>query len=171
MAFVATLPEGVARVSLRVPAACTFWRLAAYANAQDHQAYPMGLPVPEAAQARVQELVPTMASVEYFSPDEVSALPVVDTPHEAVLYGRLDQFPGEAGVILCILDTRQAMLIAEAAGNTKWLQQRGPSAFGRPTCAVISRSLPELFGVPESLKRGEEEAISCSIQKKKKCKK
>jgi len=150
LAFVDTIPQGVARVSQRVPSACTFWRLAEqgvfYANADDHQECPIGLmtmgfTMPEAAQQRAQGLVETMAGVQYFSPAEVSALPVVDKPHEAIVYGRLDQFPEEAEVVLCILDTRQAMLIAEAAGNTSWLQQGGQPAFGRPTCAVIPRSL------------------------------
>jgi uncharacterized protein (DUF169 family) len=150
LAFVLTPPEGVARVSQRVPSACTFWRLAEqgvfYANAQDHQACPiglitMGLAMSEGTQQRAQELVQTMAAVQYFSPDEVDALPVVDRPHEAIVYGRLDRFPGEAEVLLCILDTRQAMLIAEAAGHSNWLQEGGQAAFGRPTCAVIPRSL------------------------------
>lgn len=150
MAFVDTLPEGVAHGNRRVPSACTFWRLAEqgvfYANAEDHQECPigmmtMGFTMPETSQQRAQELVQTMASVQYFSPAEVSALPVVDKPHQNIVYGRLDQFPGEAEIVLCILDTQQAMLIAEAAGNTSWLQQGGQSAFGRPTCAVIPRSL------------------------------
>jgi uncharacterized protein (DUF169 family) len=150
LAFVDDVPQGVTRVGRRVPSACTFWRLAEqgvfYANAEDHQECPLGLmtmgfPMPEATQQRAQGLVQTMASVQYFSPAEISALPVVDKSHEGIVYGRLDQFPGEAEVVLCILDTRQAMLIAEAAGNTSWLRQDGQAAFGRPTCAVIPRSL------------------------------
>ncbi len=150
LAFVDGIPEHVAHTSQRVPSACTFWRLAEqgvfYASAEDHQECPIGVmtlgfSMPEASQQRAQELVQTMASVQYFSPAEVSALPVVDTPHQSIVYGRLDQFPGEADVVLCILDTRQAMLIAEAQGNVNWLQQGGQSAFGRPTCAVIPRAL------------------------------
>lgn len=150
LAFVDDVPQGVTRVGRRAPSACTFWRLGEqgvfYANAEDHQECPIGLmtmgfPMPEAAQQRAQGLVETMAGVQYFSPAEVSALPVVDKPHEAIVYGRLDQFPGEAEVVLCIMDTRQAMLIAEAAGKANWLQQGGQPAFGRPTCAVIPRSL------------------------------
>ena len=150
LVFVDAPPEGVAHVSRRVPFACTFWRLAEqgvfYANAEDHQECPigmmtMGFSMPEAAQQRAQELVPTIAGVQYFSPAEVSALPVVDKPHQSIVYGRLDQFPGEADVVLCILDARQAMLIAEAGGNVNLLQEGGQSAFGHPTCAVIPRSL------------------------------
>jgi uncharacterized protein (DUF169 family) len=43
--------------------------------------------------------------------------------------------------VLCILDTQQAMLVAEAMGNMNWLHQGGQSAFGRPTCAVIPRTM------------------------------
>lgn len=150
LAFVDIIPEGVAHTAKRVPSACTFWRLAEqgvfYASAEDHQECPvgmmtMGFVMPEESQQRAQELVQTMASVQYFSPAEVSALPVVDKPHQHIVYGRLDQFPGPADVVLAILDTQQAMLIAEAVGNTNWLQQGGQSAFGRPTCAVIPRAL------------------------------
>ena len=101
----------------------------------------MGFTMPAEAQQRAQDLVQTMADVRYFSPSEVSALPVVDKPHQHIIYGRLDQFPTVADVVLCILGTRQAMLIAEAVDNTNWLQEGGQSAFGRPTCAVIPRVL------------------------------
>lgn len=150
LAFVDVIPAGVAHTNRRVPSACTFWRLAEqgvfYASAEDHQECPigmltMGFTMPESAQQRAQGLVQTMADVHYFSPAEVSALPIVDKPHQHIVYGRLDQFPGEPDVVLCILDTQQAMLIAEAQGNMNWLQEGGQSAFGRPTCAVIPRAL------------------------------
>lgn len=149
LAFVDAV-EGIEHVSRKAPSACTFWRLAEqgvfYATAEDHQECPigmmtMGFTMPEASQQRARDLVQTMASVQYFSPAEVSALPVVAQPHSSVIYGRLDQFPQQADVILAILDTQQAMLVAEAAGTTDWLQPSGQSAFGRPTCAVIPRAL------------------------------
>jgi len=149
LAFVDTVPESIVATNRRVPSACTFWRLAEqgvfYAGAEDHHECPigmltMGFMMPPTDQQRAQDLVETMASVEYFSPAEVAALPVVEKPHQYIVYGRLDQFPVEAEVVLCILDTRQAMLVAEALGNLSWLQS-GQSAFGRPTCAVIPRAL------------------------------
>ncbi len=114
--------------------------------AQDHQECPigmmtMGFIMPETEQQRAQGLVETMASVQYFSPAEVAALPIVKTPHSSIVYGRLDQLPVAADVVLCIIDTQQAMLVAEAMGNMNWLQQGGQSAFGRPTCAVIPRAM------------------------------
>lgn len=149
LAFVEQVPETVQHVARQVPSACTFWHLAEqgvfYANAQDHQQCPigmmtMGFTMPPAAQQRAQELVETMAGVQYFSLAEVSALPVVQKPHESIVYGRLDQFPLEADVILCILNTQQAMLVAETLGQVNWLQG-GQSAFGRPTCGVIPRTV------------------------------
>jgi uncharacterized protein (DUF169 family) len=149
LAFVENIPEGVNPNNRHVPSACTFWRLAEqgvfYAGADDHQECPigmltMGFTMPAAAQQNAQDLVQTMASVQYFSPAEVSALPVVEKPHQHIVYGRLDQFPGEADIVLTILDTHQAMLVAESLGNVSWLQA-GQSAFGRPTCAVIPRTL------------------------------
>src|SRR6266700_1444822 len=149
LAFVENVPESIQHTAMRVPSACTFWRLGEqsvfYATAEDHQECPigmmtMGFTMPASAQERAQGLVQTMASVQYFSPDEVSALPVVKKPHESIVYGRLDQLPVEADVVLCILDTQQAMLVAEALGQVNWLQG-GQSAFGRPTCGVIPRTL------------------------------
>jgi len=150
LTFVEEVPQDIQHTATRVPSACTFWRLAEqgvfHATAQDHQECPigmmtMGFTMPEASQQRAQALVQTMADVHYFSPAEVSALPIVNKPHQSIIYGRLDQFPVEADVVLCIIDTQQAMLVAEAMGNTNWLQQGGQSAFGRPTCAVIPRTL------------------------------
>src|SRR5260370_41271501 len=101
----------------------------------------MGFTMPGASQQRAQALVQTMADVQYFAPAEVSALPIVNKPHQSIVYGRLDQFPVEADAVLCILDTQQAMLVAEAVGSVNWLEQGGQSALGRPTCAVITRTL------------------------------
>lgn len=148
--FIETVPAGIKHSSVGVPSACTFWRLGErgifYATADDHKQCPigmmtMGFIMPESDQQRAQELVETMASIQYFSPAEVSALPVVQKQHQSIVYGRLDQFPIEADVVLCIIDTQQAMLIAEAMGNMDWLQGSGQSAFGRPTCAIIPRTL------------------------------
>ena len=150
LAFVEDVPAGVQHSTTGVPSACTFWRLAEqgvfYATAGDHKQCPigmmtMGFTMPETDQQRAQALVGTMASVQYFSPAEVSALPTVKKPHQSIVYGRLDQFPIEADVILCIIDTQQAMLVAEAMGTMDWLQGGGQAAFGRPTCAVIPRTM------------------------------
>ena len=150
LSFVDVVPVEVTHANTRVPSACTFWRLAEqgvfYATAEDHQECPigmmtMGFTMPEASQERAQALVQTMADVQYFSPAEVAVLPIVNKPHQSIIYGRLDQFPVEADVVLCILDTQQAMLVAEAIGNMNWLHQGGQSAFGRPTCAVIPRTM------------------------------
>ena len=150
LAFVDDVPIEVSHTNARVPSACTFWRLAEKgvfsATAEDHQECPIGLmtmgfTMPEASQQRAQALVQTMADVQYFSPAEVAVLPVVNKPHQSIIYGRLDQFPVEADVVLCILDTQQAMLVAEAMGNMNWLHQGGQSSFGRPTCAVIPRTM------------------------------
>src|SRR5579875_288688 len=149
LAFVEEVPSAIQHVARRVPSACTFWRLGEqgvfYAAAEDHQNCPigmmtMGFTMPESAQQRAQELVGTMASVQYFSHAEASALPVVKKPHQSIVYGRLDQMPIAADVVLCILNAQQAMLVAEAMGNTNWLQG-GQAAFGRPTCGIIPRTM------------------------------
>ncbi len=149
LAFVEEIPEQIPHTARRVPSACTFWRMGEegvfYAGAEDHQECPigmltMGFPMPASDQQRAQDLVQTMASVQYFSPAEVSALPVVKQPHLAIVYGRLDQLPVKPDVVLCILHTQQAMLVAEALGQVNWLQS-GQAAFGRPTCGVIPRTL------------------------------
>ncbi len=150
LAFVDDVPVEVSHTNARVPSACTFWRLAEqgvfYATAEDHQECPigmmtMGFTMSEASQERAQALVQTMSDVKYFSLAEVAALPIVNKSHKSIIYGRLDQFRVGADVVLCILDTQQAMLVAEAMDNMNWLHQGGQSAFGRPTCAVIPRTM------------------------------
>jgi uncharacterized protein (DUF169 family) len=149
MAFVQEVPSSIERKTTHVPSACTFWRLAEqdvfYATGEDHKECPigmmtMGFTMPESDQQRAQALVGTMASVQYFSPAEVAALPTVQKPHEYIVYGRLDQLPVEPDVVLCRLNAQQAMLVAEALGKVDWLQG-GQTAFGRPTCGVIPRTL------------------------------
>jgi uncharacterized protein (DUF169 family) len=149
LAFVEEIPQNIQQTATQVPSACTFWRLAEqgvfYADAEAHQNCPigmmtMGFEMPEAAQQRAQELIGTMASVQYFSPAEVTALPIVEKPHRFIVYGRLDQLPIEADVVQCIVNTQQGMLLAEALGQVNWLQG-GQTAFGRPTCAAIPRTL------------------------------
>jgi len=149
MAFVQEAPISVEHKTTYVPSACTFWRLAEqgvfYANGPEHKECPigmmtMGFTMPESDQQRAQALVGIMASVQYFSPAEVAALPTVQKPHENIIYGRLDQFPIEADVVLSRLNAQQAMLVAEALGKADWLQG-GQTAFGRPTCGVVPRTL------------------------------
>lgn len=149
LAFVEQVPENVQHMAKRVPSACTFWRLGEqgvfYADANDHLQCPigmmtMGFTMPQEAQERAQGLVQTMANVQYFSPAEVSVLPIVDKPHQSIVYGALEQFPLEPDIILCIITAQQAMLLAEAQGQVNWLQA-GQSAFGRPTCGVIPRTM------------------------------
>ena len=150
LAFIEYIPENIQHTTRGVPSACTFWRLAEqgvfYATPEDHKECPigmmtMGFVMPETDQQRAQALVGTMASVQYFSPAEVSALPIVKKSHQNIVYGPLAQFPLEADVVLCIINTEQAMLISEAMGNMNWLQSGGQSAFGRPTCAIIPRTM------------------------------
>ncbi len=150
LAFVEQFPENVEHTKTEVPSACTFWRLAEdgvfFASGSDHRHCPigmmtMGFQMPEESQQQAQDLVGTMAKVQYFSPAEVSALPVINKPHEQIVYGRLDAFPIEPDVILSIVDAQQAMLIAEALGDMNWLQPGELASFGRPTCAVIPRTL------------------------------
>ncbi len=95
LAFVESVPEHVQHAAKRVPSACTFWRLAEqgifYTDAEDHKQCPigmmtMGFQMPESDQQRAQELVQAMANVQYFSPSEVSALPVVQKPHQHIIY-------------------------------------------------------------------------------------
>lgn len=149
IAFVEHVPENIQHIAKRVPSACTFWRLAEqgvfYATAEDHQECPigmltMGFTMPLASQQRAQDLVQTMANVHYFSPSEVSGLPIVEKPHQSIVYGRLDQLPVTADIVLCILNPQQAMLVSEVLGNVNWLQS-GQTAFGRPTCGAVSRSM------------------------------
>ena len=84
------------------PSACTFWRQAErglfYAAADRHQecgvgAMTMGFDVPAERMPAAMDLIGTMVSMGYLDMAETAHLPMVQKPHQGILYGPLASFP------------------------------------------------------------------------------
>jgi uncharacterized protein (DUF169 family) len=123
MAFVAEPPDWVEVTTATEPSACTFWRHAEHglfcAPADRHQecgvgAMTMGFEVPEERMPAAMELIGMMVNMGYLDMAETAYLPMVQKPHQGILYGPLASFPIEPDVALAIVTPAQGIILAEA---------------------------------------------------------
>jgi uncharacterized protein (DUF169 family) len=149
VAFVESRPVGVPDARGPAPSACTFWLRAEqgvlYAAAEDHFQCPigamtMGFELPGPAKTAAMDLIDTMVSLNYFARDEVAHLPSVQKPHAGIVYGPLADLPVQPDLVLLVVTPYQAMLLAEAGGNTALSETPGLAAMGRPACSALSRA-------------------------------
>src|SRR5688572_23630573 len=85
VAFVATPPQGLARVDRAAAAGCGYWKHASdghafYTTAEDHfncpvGAFTHGAPLPAEQSKELEGLVGTMIRLQYLRGDEVPAIP------------------------------------------------------------------------------------------------
>ena len=148
-AFVDEPPEGVQVTRATEPSACTFWRQAEhglfYAAADRHQecgvgAMTMGFEVPEDRMPAAMDLIGTMVNMGYLDMAETAHLPMVQKPHQGILYGPLAAFPVEPDVALAIVTPAQGMILAEASDSVTLREQPGLPTMGRPACAAVAWS-------------------------------
>jgi uncharacterized protein (DUF169 family) len=146
LSFATSAPDGSDPAPRKVPAACSFWRLAEegvfYAPAESHFNCPvgsmvMGFGLPEAVGEQLQGLVKSMCDQNYLSPDEAAKIPTVQRESAGILYGPLAQFPIPPDLVLLWLTPAQAMIFSEAAGSADWT---GPmmEVTGRPGCTALA---------------------------------
>lgn len=149
MAFVDAPPEGVASTSSTEPSACTFWRKAEYATfyaaADRHLECGVGtmtmvFQVPEDRQAAAMELVGTMVGMGYLDMAETAHLPMVQQPHQGIVYGPLATFPIEPDVVLAIVTPSQGMILSEASDSVTLRERPGLPTMGRPASAAVAGS-------------------------------
>jgi uncharacterized protein (DUF169 family) len=149
MAFLFEPPDGVEVVSTTEPSACTFWRQAEhglfYAAADRHLecgvgTMTMGFAVPEDRMPAAMDLIGTMVGMGYLDSAETAHLPMVQKPHQGILYGPLASFPTEPDVALAIVSPAQGMILAEASDSVTLRQQPGLPTMGRPACAAVAWS-------------------------------
>lgn len=150
LAFVDGPPADVEMTEAVVPSSCAFWRKAEervfYAPAEAHFNCPvgamvMGFDLPEPVQANLGAAVEMMCNVAYLGADEPANIPTVKKEKNGIVYGPLSEFPIEPDVVLIWVTSRQAMLLSEAAGNSRWMETGKRSVFGRPACAAIPSAL------------------------------
>jgi uncharacterized protein (DUF169 family) len=71
---------------------------------------------------------------------ETAHLPMVQKPHQGILYGPLAAFPVEPDVALAIVTPAQGMILAEASDSVTLREQPGLPTMGRPACAAVAWS-------------------------------
>lgn len=157
LSFLENPPTGVGTPNQEAPAACAFWRKAEtevfYAPADAHFNCPigamtMGFDMPDRVRQELMSLVTEMVGCGYIEAREAEKIPSVKKKKNGILYGPLEQFPVQPDLVLLWLTPRQAMLLREAAGDSRWTDESPLGVFGRPACAALpmamERSRPTL---------------------------
>ena len=149
VAFVATPPPGLARIERAAAAGCGYWKHASeghafYTTAEDHLNCPVGAfthgaPLPPGKSTELEGLVGTMIELQYLRGDEVPAIPHRTTPLQFAAYAPLQDAAFAPDVVIFRGNTRQIMLLSEAARAAGVFDQG--TAMGRPACSVIPHSL------------------------------
>lgn len=156
IAFLATPPAGLERVTKAGAASCAYWRRAAdgeafYTEAGDHLgcavgAHTHGVPTTADQKAELMSLIQTMVGLEYLAMEEVPGIPH-RAPAEAfgvVAYAPLAAATFTPEIVLVRGDVRQLMLLAEAAQAAG--VGSGAPTLGRPTCAVLPQAIQSARG-------------------------
>jgi len=149
VAFVATPPPGLPRIGRAAAAGCGYWKHASeghafYTAAEDHLNCPVGAfthgaPLPAEKSTELEELVGTMIELQYLRGDEVPAIPHRTAPLQFAAYAPLQDAAFAPDVVIFRGNTRQIMLLSEAARAAGVFDQG--TAMGRPACSVIPHSL------------------------------
>ena len=148
LARVAEQPNGITECKDTVPSACTFWRRAEkevfFAGQNAHMGCPIGAMVmgfeltPEKSR-ELAALVGDMCAVAYLEEEEVEHIPSFVGTRTGVVYGPLARFPLDPEVIIVWATSRQAMLLDEAVGVSRWTGESA-AVLGRPSCAALPAS-------------------------------
>jgi uncharacterized protein (DUF169 family) len=137
------------RIDAPSPAGCGYWLLAAegkifYTEASDHYTCPVGahthgVELPAEVARELNGLVDTMVQMQYITMEEIPTIPRRKAPFGVALYAPLSAAPFEPDLVLVRGTTKQLMLLAEAAQAVGIAG--GGATLGRPTCAILPKSL------------------------------
>ena len=145
LTFVEDAPAGVPVTMSVEPSACTFWRQGEaslfYAAADRHLecgvgTMTMGFEIPVVRQDAAMGLVGMMVEMGYLDSAETAHLPVVQEPHQGILYGPLADFPIEPDVVLAIVSPAQGMILAEASESVTLRERPSMPTLGRPAWSL-----------------------------------
>ncbi len=145
--FSAAAPEGVSRVAAPAPAGCAYWSRAArgevfYTTGEDHLgcaigAYTHGVELDAAKGRELEEMLGTMAGLQYLTMAEVPTIPARKEKLGAVTYAPLAKAPVAPDLVLVRGTARVAMLLAEAA-HAAGVDDAAATGL-RPACALVPR--------------------------------
>jgi uncharacterized protein (DUF169 family) len=155
VAFLAAPPAGLTRVERPQPAGCGYWKYASEGHAfytlpVDHEncavgAFTHGVPLSQEKTKEFETLLGTMNELHYLRSDEVASIPHRSSPLEVVAYAPLGEASFQPDAVIFRGNSRQIMLIAEAAQAAGILEVS--AARGRPTCAIIPQATASATGV------------------------
>lgn len=143
ISFSDSAPEGMKAHDGRVPAGCRFWQDAtnsAFATSSaDHDLCAIGihthnLQSSPAHQTDLMDALKVFADLSYVRPEDVAAIPVLESQPEVVIYSPLASCTATPAVVVLFVDASQTLLLSEA---TQQVESQNPPAMGRPACAVI----------------------------------
>jgi uncharacterized protein (DUF169 family) len=149
IAFLATPPPGLPRVTSPGPASCSYWKLASggetfYTTADDHLnctvgAHVHGVSMPPEKAAELQSTVAKMVALRYLRGDEVPNIPHRQEPLQVAVYSPLKQSPCEPDVVVIRGNAKHVMLLSEAALAAGFGPRGGARV--RPTCAFLPETM------------------------------
>jgi uncharacterized protein (DUF169 family) len=149
LAFRTEAPAGVDRVETPAASGCAYWKLAEegrvfYTEAADHYNCPVGahthgVDLPPDKEKDLQSLVSMMTVLGYIRLEEVPNIPRRGGPFGVAVYAPLEAAPCDPDVVLVRGNSKQMMLVAEAA-RAAGIGHEG-AAMGRPACAMVPATL------------------------------
>ena len=155
VAFLSSPPADLQRIDRPMPAGCSYWKHASeghafYTMPEDHGncavgAFTHGVTLAPDKVRELESLVGTMVQLQYLRSEEVAGIPHRDAPMHIAAYAPLSQASFDPEVVVFRGNSRQIMLISEAA-RAAGIFESG-AAMGRPACAVIPQALSSAAGV------------------------
>lgn len=155
VAFLAAPPAGMAKIGKADAASCGYWRQASegkafYTEPDDHLNCPVGAfthgaPMSPAKSQELQGLVGTMIELKYLQDEEVPMIPHRTDPLQVAAYAPLAEATFPADVVIFRGNSRQIMLVSEAARRAGVFEGNAP--MGRPACAMLPQSIGSASGV------------------------
>lgn len=142
-------PEGMEKFSGRVPAGCSFWRLAAegrafYTEPGDHYncaigCYTHSIPLPPEREAELGATVTLMTEIGYIRPEDVPGIARLAKSPRYMAYAPLAEATFRPEVVIIVGRPGKLMLLQEAAARADVRTQS--SLLARPTCMAIPAAL------------------------------
>ncbi|HVO99766.1 MAG TPA: DUF169 domain-containing protein [Bryobacteraceae bacterium] len=144
--FSDSVPEGVKARTGAVPAGCRFWQEATtsvFATVPaDHDLCSIGvythhLAMTPSGEKDLGDALRVFADLDYVRPEDVAAIPVLQSKPKVIVYGPLDSVPLPPDVVLLFVKADQTLILSEASQQ---MEGGTPPAMGRPACAVVPQA-------------------------------
>lgn len=144
--FADSVPQGVNVHSGPVPAGCRFWQEAAasvFATVSaDHDLCSIGiythnLEMTPRREKDLGDALKVFADLGYVRPEDIPAIPVLQSKPKVVVYGPLDSVPLPPDVVLLFVKADQTLILSEASQQ---MEGGAPPAMGRPACAIVPQA-------------------------------